>query len=291
MKNVCLAFWGLGVITLARSGISTLSVVTLNILNDLTLWNTRRSLIVDQLAQLDADVICLQEVSRWDESSNAHWIAEQLNESQSKPYEVYLAPKTGAFEKKEALAILSRVPVKRHEVFDLLTQNRVAQLVELRVNGERVLLINVHFFWQPGESPARQEQIELLLDWLDTQPVQLPVMICGDFNGLPESPGIQSMKEYFDSAYKIVFGKEPEYTCPTPLPRSKRVKIRSVVSSLLGKRPQHDPEWRGTLDYIFVDPRLQVEGCRLALDSPSENDAEIYPSDHFGLMAQIKVRE
>jgi endonuclease/exonuclease/phosphatase family metal-dependent hydrolase len=267
-------------------------VVTLNILNDLSYWDTRRSLIVDQLDDLQPDVICLQEVNCRGDGSNAHWIAEQLNHSsEDKPFSVFLAPKTGIYEKKEAIALLSRVPVKRHEVLDLLTQNRVAQLAELRVDGESILLVNGHFYWECGESTARQKQIELLLDWLDTQPVELPVVICGDFNGTPESAAIKRMKQYFDSAYNIVHGQEPKFTCPTPLPRSKRVVLRSLVSSFFGKRPPHDPDWHDTLDYIFVDPRLKVEDCCLVLNTPAADDVVTYPSDHFGLMAEIKVSE
>ena len=54
------------------------SLVTINILNDLTLWDVRGSLLVDQLAELNPDLIAMQEVSLKGEGSNAHWVAEQL---------------------------------------------------------------------------------------------------------------------------------------------------------------------------------------------------------------------
>jgi endonuclease/exonuclease/phosphatase family metal-dependent hydrolase len=56
-------------------------------------------------------------------------------------------------------------------------------------------------------------------------------------------------------------------------------------------RPKPDPEWHGTLDYIFVDPRLQTQDCQVVLNRPADDDPEIYPSDHFGLWATIKVNE
>jgi endonuclease/exonuclease/phosphatase family metal-dependent hydrolase len=272
------------------------SLVTINILSDLSLWELRGPLLVEQLAKLDADLIAMQEVSLQDETSNAHWIADQLNQRQRgleriEPYEVFLCPKTGVYAKKEGIAILSRLPVKRHESLDLLTQTRVAQLIRFRVESCELLLVNGHFFWEPGISEKRQEQIELLLDFLDTQPVDQPVIVCGDFNGIPGTPAIERMREYFDSAHNFIHKREPDYTCPTPLPQSGRVKLRKVVTRLAGLRPKLDPDWRGTLDYIFVDPRLQTQECEVVLNRPASDDPEIYPSDHFALWAIIKVNE
>jgi endonuclease/exonuclease/phosphatase family metal-dependent hydrolase len=189
----------------------------------------------------------------------------------------------------EALAILSRLPVKRHEILDLLTQNRVAQLIEFRVDGQILMFVNGHFFWQPGISEQRKEQVELLLDWLDTQPAEVPVVVAGDFNGVPGTPAIELMRAYFDSAYRIVHGEEPPFTAPTPMPVSPLTRLRALIGWTLGKRPKPDSEWKGTLDYIFVDPRLHTEDCRLVLDHPSDRDPNLYPSDHYGLYAEITV--
>ena len=270
------------------------SLVTINILNDLSLWKERGPLLIKQLSPLNADIIAIQEVSLDGGISNAHWVAEQLNlcrenEEKTPPYEVFLCPKTGMYRKKEGIAILSRLPVKHHESLDLLTQNRVAQMVRFRVENCDLLLVNGHFFWQPGVSESRQEQIELLLDFLDTQPVDQPVIVCGDFNGIPGTPAIERMRQYFDSAYNVVHNQEPEYTCPTPLPKPKRLKMLQIIMWLLRLRPKPDPDWRGTLDFIFVDPRLQTQDSSVVLNLPADNNPEIYPSDHFGLYASIKI--
>lgn len=274
----------------------TFSLVTINILNDLSLWKRRGLLLVEQLAELDPDLVAMQEVTLQGESSNAHWVAEQLNQRQEylervPPYQVLLCPKTGVYAKKEGVAILSRFPVKYHEGLDLLSQNRVTQIVSFRVNDLNLLLVNGHFFWQPGVSEARQRQIELLLDFLDTQPVDQPVIVCGDFNGMPGTPAIERMRRYFDSAHNIVNKQEPEYTCPTPLPKPKRILLRTLIMWLLRMRPKPNQDWRGTLDYIFVDPRLQTQDCKVVLHQPAADNPDIYPSDHYGLWATIKVTE
>ncbi|MEN8171697.1 MAG: endonuclease/exonuclease/phosphatase family protein [Chloroflexota bacterium] len=271
---------------------SKLSLITINILNDLSRWRQRRGLLVEQLSECQPDLIALQEVTIQGKSSNAHWLVEQLNKREDtadKPYQVYLCPKTGAFEKKEGLAVLSRLPVNHHERLDLLTQNRVAQAVTFRLEGETLMLVNGHFFWHAGPSPKRLAQVELLLDWLDTQPAEIPVIVCGDFNSEPDTPAVKFMRRYFDSAHLAVHGEEPEYTCPTPLPLSVKTKLRIGAQVLMGQRPSPDQEWRGTLDYIFVDPRLDTQACDLVLNCSSKHRSDIYPSDHFGLYAQINV--
>jgi endonuclease/exonuclease/phosphatase family metal-dependent hydrolase len=272
--------------------VTEISLVTINILNDMSLWGKRRHLLVDQLADLNPDIIALQEVSLKGSTNNAQWLTQELNtkiDEKEKKYDTFLCPKTGTKEHLEGIATLTRFPVKRHEILDLLTQNRVAQLLEMRLNGMGLMFVNGHFFWGPDDVTARKEQIELMLDWLDTQPAEMPVIVAGDFNGLPDSPPIELMRQYFDSAHRVVHGDEPEYTCPTPLPSSTRVKLRNLIGWGLGKRVKPDTNWKGTLDYIFVDPRLHTMDCYLALNQPSEKDLRIYPSDHFGIYASIQV--
>jgi hypothetical protein len=47
----------------------------------------------------------------------------------------------------------------------------------------------------------------------------------------------------------------------------------------------------GCLDYIWVRGAIAVDTCRLAFDRPAVDDATIYPSDHIGLVASIRVGE
>jgi endonuclease/exonuclease/phosphatase family metal-dependent hydrolase len=46
-------------------------------------------------------------------------------------------------------------------------------------------------------------------------------------------------------------------------------------------------DWHGTLDYIFVDPRIKVLDCTLIMDKPGQEDPRLYASDHFGLLAVL----
>ncbi len=268
-------------------------LVTLNLSVDLTYWSQRKELLREGLAELKADVIALQEVKL--PENPAQWLADALAET-GLIYQVHLCPKSGEKSRQEAIAILSRLPVERHAMLDLRTQNRVAQSVRVGLaEGKFVTIVNGHFYWQPGESPERSQQLQRLLVWLGTLPMKAPLVVCGDFNGLPETTAIQLMRRYFNSAYAKVHGREPEYTYPTPLPRSWKANAMAFYQYLRlfqrfpGTQQSQSHSWQGTLDYIFVSQMLGVKDCQVVLNRPSSENALIYPAGHFGLMADLEL--
>ena len=257
-------------------------IVTLNLLSDLETWTKRRTLVAQGLAALSPHLIALQEVNLQEDT--AAWLSSQLGYQH-----VALVPKTGEEREKEGIAILSRLPLEKAEDLDLLTQDRVAQYVMVQVEGKPLVVANGHFYWQPGESERREQQVERLLGWLEAIPGKPPLVVCGDFNAMPETGAIQRMYRSFDSAYKAQHGREPEYTAPTGLRRSKLAMLGTVFAFIKDIRlTELRLNWKGTLDYIFVSPQVRVIDCRLVLDQPLPVDPHIYPSDHFGLAATLE---
>jgi hypothetical protein len=47
----------------------------------------------------------------------------------------------------------------------------------------------------------------------------------------------------------------------------------------------------GCLDYVWVRGGVRVAGARLAWDRPAVGDGTLYPSDHFGLAAELSIGE
>ena len=261
-------------------------VATINILNDLSRWHERRSLLAEGLAALSLDLIALQEVTDPLGVGTAHWLADALG-----GYEIFICPKSGWGGKWEGIAVLSRLPVVRHEILSLRSQQRTAQLVEVRAEGCPVVLVNGHFYWPPGLHRARVRQVRRLLAWVATVAPGTPVVACGDFNATPGSRAITLMKETLTSAHETVHGCEPRYTCPTPLVCGGSVRgpvIRTLLR-LFSNTPGEP--WRDALDYIFVSPGVRVLGCDVILDQPSPQDPTLYASDHFGLAATLAITE
>lgn len=262
-----------------------LKIVTLNLLTDLSRWAQRRELLLQGLSDLTPDLVALQEVKLPD--NPAKWLADQLGYSH-----LFLTPKVGMERNREALSILSRLPFEWMEKLELPGQNRVAQAVQIRLEGCPIVVTNSHLYWQPGESAARLRQVESWLAWLETFPGQPPCLLCGDFNSTPETAVIQRVRQQFHSAFASIHGREPEYTCPTPLPRSLTTQLRTFLGFFFLIRPRcYNPNWRGALDYIFVDPALHVRDCQTVLDQPDPRNPRIYPSDHLGLCATIEIGE
>lgn len=260
---------------------SNFKVATINILFDLSLWDKRRGLLVKGLAGQEPDLVALQEVSL--PQNNAAWLAKELGI----PY-VYLTPKTGKAAHREGIAILSRFPFEKQETLDLRTQQRVAQYVQVRVGGQPLVFANAHFYWQPGEAAERLQQVELMLEWLGAIPGSPGMVVCGDFNATPNLPSYRRMRQEFVSAYAAVHGQEPEFTSPTPLPRSTLVTLGVLLrffKNIRLKEIQRD--WHGTLDYIFTNQGVQVQDCQVVLNQPAPDDPRLYPSDHFGLAANL----
>jgi endonuclease/exonuclease/phosphatase family metal-dependent hydrolase len=259
-------------------------VATINILFNLKEWTQRRELLVKGLAAENADLIALQEVVRLPENTGA-WLAEKLN----MPH-IYLVPKVNqeGNSLSEGIAILSRYPFVQQEMLALAGQNRVAQYVQVVVDGQPFVLCNGHYYWYPGSHPSRDIQVQQVLDWLGQLSPELPVVAVGDFNGTPETSAIALMHQQFTSAYATHHGQEPVYTCPTPLVRRNWKQV--LWHAFRNLRFNHTLRpWRGTLDYIFVNHHLRVKNCQLILNQPAPNSRTLYPSDHFGITADLEI--
>lgn len=272
---------------------SEFSVVTLNMLDDLSRWDARRDVMLTQMNALRPDIVALQEVAFQKGKATAQWLAEQLNQQEeppSPPYQVHLSPGEKKESAQRRLAVLSRWPVKRNLQIPLDDKNHTAQFLNVRVDGFTILLVNLLFYHEDEkDSDIDEKQIEKLLVFLDEQSYKPPVLICGDFGSTPDSPVIQALRKYFNSVYHQVHGREPEYTYPTPLPQSWQTQLVGWLESAFGNQNKNDDVLRVTLDYIFTDPRLYIHDCKLAFDQPSQDNENIYASDHFGLYAQLKA--
>jgi endonuclease/exonuclease/phosphatase family metal-dependent hydrolase len=260
-----------------------LSIVTLNLLNDLTYWTERAPLVLAELSRLQPDLIALQEISL--PTNTVAWLADRL-----KGYSVHICPKKGRLGRLEGLAILSRLPVEEHHTLSLSVQGRVAHWITVPHQGNRWLFANTHMFWSPFDDYIRLHQVRRLLSSLPHH--HYPTILCGDFNAMPYYRSIKLIKRQFTSAYAAVHGEEPDYTIPTPLKRGPGLRHSARRSSLkiIGRLTGRKSSWRGAVDYIFVSSQVQVVSCDIAFNQSPLHDHQIYPSDHLGLIARILIK-
>lgn len=96
-------------------------------------------------------------------------------------------------------AILSKYPIlkaERHELPNregLKAEPRTLAVVTVEVEGERIKFANTHLDYTNAENNLLQ--VNKILDIFEGE--QLPVILVGDFNALPESPSIQLLDQHF----------------------------------------------------------------------------------------------
>jgi endonuclease/exonuclease/phosphatase family metal-dependent hydrolase len=220
----------------------------------------------------------LQEVSVREDQ--ARLLADEVNAAlgaagEPVRYEYVQQNKTGTESGVEGIAVLSRLPVVEHDWLDLQSFNRVALRTRLRLDdGGTVQFYTTHLHYKQEDNEVRVAQVRLLHAWMEGHRDGSPQILVGDFNALPHHDPITFLAERYLSAYGAVHGREPEFTFPTPL--------------------VNRGEWRGTLDYIFLTPPARgapppVLAAQLAFNTPAEHDATLYPSDHFGVKATLRM--
>ncbi len=252
---------------------ATVRVGTLNLRNTSDRWKERAPLLIEQLVALRPDVIGLQEVRV--PAKQARWIVDQVNdriEDDEPTYRFYQTDKTGLAGRLEGIAVMSRLPILEKDWLDLGGGSRVAQRVRVALpSGVAFDFYNTHLHHSRDADELRLEQAACILGWLDEH-ASGPQVVVGDFNAQPSAPPVQFMTERLRSAHAAVHGREPDRTAPTPL------------SDQWGE-PGH------VIDYIFVNELIDVRESWVTFDKVAAADERICASDHYGLAADIAVRE
>ncbi len=258
-------------------------VATLNIWNRQGPWAARLPLLRAGLAALDADVIGLQEVLGFPGMpSQAHEIAEGLG------WNVHHVP---AWEVGGGLtfgnAILSPHPLLDTRSLPLPSppglDTRTVAFARVECQHGPMPVFVTHLTFQLHHADARCQQVRALTDHVATlAPIDgPPPVLLGDFNADPDSDEMRFLRGltplggrsvYFADCWATTRGGEPGFTYD----RRNTYALRS-----------REPSRR--IDYAYVrgpDRHLRGEplSARLALDEPV---GDVWPSDHFGVVADI----
>ena len=244
-----------------------LLVATLNILNLADRWDERLPLLLAEMAALQPDLIGLQEVVYPMQQDRLLGAAGEAR---------YEAVRGWAGRPEYGNSLLVKAPLAPTAPDRLdLGAGRAAHraLVEL-VDGSRVVFAVVHLHHVPADAALRAAQVDALLPWLDASPAADALIVVGDFNAAPEEAAAARMRVAgFRSAYADANGADPAVTWPSGL-----------------QAPAMDTDGDpACLDYVWVRGSVTVEDARLFADRPAVGDATLYPSDHLGIAAHVRV--
>jgi len=242
-----------------------LQVATLNLRNIADRWTERIPLLLADMAALQPDLIGLQECV---------FAVQQDRILGAAGEGVYETRRGWAGRPEYGNAVLGKAPLELGEGERLdLGRNRSALRVPVTLSGGGLLhFVVTHLHHLVPDEAIREEQAIQLTEWL--RPDAHALVVVGDFNAEPVEATYRVMLEAgFRSAAAEANGAEPPVTWPSGI-----------------QAPGVDVDGEpGSLDYIWVRGAIAVESCRLAFDRPAVDDPTLYPSDHFGLSARIRL--
>lgn len=247
------------------AGGDRLLVATLNMRNIADRWGERIPLLLADMAALQPDLIGLQECV----------FAVQQDRILGAAGDGEYATRRGWAGRPEyGNAILGRKPLRMDEGDRLeLGHNRSALRVPVTLpSGTRFDFVVTHLHHEVDDEAIRAAQTTKLTTWLAD--ITWPLVVVGDFNAEPvEGTYSQMVEAGFRSAFAEANGSEPAVTWPSG--------IKAPGMDMDG-----DP---GCLDYIWLRGAITAEDCRLAFDRAAPADPTLYPSDHLGLAAHVRI--
>jgi endonuclease/exonuclease/phosphatase family metal-dependent hydrolase len=157
--------------------------------------------------------------------------------------------------------------LERRRAAGLIDAERLEQLTAEAVEGRK---------W-------RLEEARKTVEFIDRVAGRAPVILAGDFNSLEGSDEVALLKAAgFRDAYAEA-GEAPGFTWDGRVNANIQLQKQTFPEDFWLEPKQQ------RIDYIFFrGSGLKVITARVVLDSPHGG---LYPSDHFGVMADFQLRE
>jgi endonuclease/exonuclease/phosphatase family metal-dependent hydrolase len=262
-----------------------LRLVTWNIWWRFGPWEERLPAIIETLQRLDADAIALQEV--WIDLATGESSASRIAEALGRDH-VAVANRADLDGIGLGNAVVSRWPIEHQEQVALPAPwDREEYRVLLRADlaGPRgpVQVYTTHLHWRFDHSQIRQDQVRTVCRCIhDAGGRTYPAVLCGDFNAEPESDEI-----------RMLTGKA---AVPAP-------PLVFHDAWLLGGDGSPGLTWSNDNPYAVLDlePSRRIDyvlsgfpkdggagNCVHAELVGTEPVAGVWPSDHFGVLADLR---
>lgn len=244
-----------------------LLAATLNIRNIADRWGERLPLLLADMAALQPDVIGLQE---------AVFAVQQdrlLGAAGDARYETHRGW-AGRPEYGNAILLKAGFVAGAAERLELGMNRSALRLPVTAADGTRFAFVVTHLHHLVPDEAARDAQTGTLVEWLAAGARSAAQIVVGDFNAEPTEPTYARMRAAgFRSAHVEANGAEPAVTWPSGI-----------------QAPGMDTDGEpGCLDYIWLRGPIAVESCRVVFDRPAVDDPTLYPSDHLGLAARLRI--
>lgn len=266
---------------------NTLRVCTLNIWNYNEPWPTRRQLIADTINEHTPDIIGFQEIRHsGQKNDNNKNQAQQLAELLPDYTYIYQpAQQNPEKDEWEGLSIFSRLPIQASSFIKLSVDpednrdnhQRIVLRAQVQTPAGAFNFFNTHLsLSQQGRIRTTQE----ITTYVNTYTGDLPSVLVGDFNDTPDQTSIRHITETAN-LIDTWAQQNPNDLGHTFSNENTYIRVKN-----------HDKRKAHRIDYIFAQAPKNNGGhvlsCQRIADQPNADD--LYPSDHFGLIADISLK-
>lgn len=239
-------------------------------------WKYRKHLVFDVLDSYNCDIVGVQELTP---------LMKKDFEEENLDFNLVGSPRSKRYFKESNDLLIS----KKHKILESKTfwlsnnPEKVGSSIWYSVfpricttaiinleDGKRVRVYNTHLdFFLPK---AREYGFKRLSEYIKTQHEKdnVPIIVMGDFNASPNSKLIKEINE------NGVFGKR--------FVAVQEKNSELYKKSTLGKFKGRDEGVH--IDYIFVSEEIEIEHVEIT----KYNQNGKYPSDHYPLLADLKIR-
>ena len=230
-----------------------MKICTFNIWNEEVNFDIRLKLLVKELKRNEIDILALQEVKSID-------VFNKIKEETRFLYGYY----------NDGVGILSKLELEQISSY---SENNNYMI---RVKHNNTSITNVHFDWKKKEN--RLSGLEHYFDMLEEVAYENEIIL-GDFNDIPESElHFELALQEFDDVHQIYSHSINEVPKPT-LDILNNPRWRN-------KETDEDP-YRFDWTMINTTNKYTINSVKLI---GTEEENEISPSDHYGVLADIDIK-
>jgi endonuclease/exonuclease/phosphatase family metal-dependent hydrolase len=269
-----------------RPPVERLKLLTLNIWNRQGPWPARLAAIRAGIAALDPDIIGLQEVLRSDDAPDDQ--AAEIAAGLGYEHRAFGSAWHIGGPLHLGNAVLSRWPIAASESWPLPSADGKEGhgLLHARVDAPcgAVPVFVTHFAWRLHHGHIRIAQVQFVTARIkERAPLDdFPPILMGDLNAEPDSDEMRYLRGL------TPLGGASFYLADVWTHRGDGVGHTWSAANPYANRTR---EGSRRIDYIYVrgpDRKLRGEplAARVVLDRPTDG---VWPSDHFGVYAEIQA--